>query len=73
MLRELMHVYSPPSPEEMAQEELDQAQRELLKAQSAREYAASMVQYHTQRIERLQAYLRKTEESPTPTELLLFP
>lgn len=42
-----------PSARELAQRELDEAQRELLAAQSAQEYAAALVRYHQVRIERL--------------------
>jgi hypothetical protein len=44
-----------PSPQELMARELDQAQRGLLEAHGAREYADAMVTYHTKRIERLKA------------------
>ncbi len=43
--------------EELAARELDQARRSLLEAQTAREYAQAMVQYHEQRIDRLRTTL----------------
>lgn len=46
-----------PSAIEMATEELEQAEKSLLGAQAAAEYAMSMCQYHEARIKRLKAYL----------------
>lgn len=45
------------SPEEMMARELDDARRSLLEAQSARDYANSMVTYHETRIDRLRSLL----------------
>lgn len=45
------------SPEEMMARELDDARRALLEAQSARDYANSMVVYHETRIDRLRSLL----------------
>lgn len=47
------------SPEELAARELDAARRQLLEAQSAREYADAMVTYHRTRIERLRTVLKE--------------
>ena len=55
-------LYSTPSPEAIAYQELDEAKRKLLEAQSGREYADSMVKYHEARIKRLTAYLHKATE-----------
>lgn len=44
--------------QEQAQRELAQAERNLLDAQSAHEYAGAMVNYHRQRIARLHNVLR---------------
>jgi len=46
-----------PSAEVLAFEELETAKRELLEAQSGREYADSMCKYHDARIKRLTVYL----------------
>ena len=46
------------SVQEQAQRELAQAERSLLDAQSAYEYAGAMVNYHRQRIARLHNALR---------------
>ena len=45
------------SPEELMVRELDDARRALLEAQTARDYANSMVSYHETRIDRLRAQL----------------
>jgi len=55
-----MRIYNPfrdPSPEEMIARELDQARRGLLEAQTGRDYANAMVQYHEARIDRLRSQL----------------
>lgn len=46
---------------EMAVEELEQAKRDRLQAQSAQEWATSMAAYHAARIERLTDYLKGQE------------
>lgn len=57
-------VYATPSAEAMALRELEEARRNLLDAQSTREYSESMCRYHEVRIKRLTAYLHTatTEE-----------
>lgn len=51
------NLYATPSAEQIALRELETAKRSLLEAQSAREYADSMVKYHDARIARLTKYL----------------
>lgn len=51
----MLNPFRKPSPLRLATQELEDAQRELLAASSAAEYADAMVLYHTQRIERLRA------------------
>lgn len=51
-------LFQKPSARTLAQIELEEAQRELLHAQSARDYATCMVEYHTTRVARLEAILR---------------
>lgn len=46
-----------PSPAALAVAELDEAQRQLLAARSALEYASAMSSYHEARIARLRAFL----------------
>ena len=50
-------LFATPSAEVLALRELEAARRSLLEAQSAREYADSMVKYHDARIARLSKYL----------------
>ena len=50
----LKKLYKTPSAEELAREELEEAKRELLVAQSNAEFYARMVDYQTMRIRRLQ-------------------
>jgi hypothetical protein len=47
-----------PSAKELAAKELETAQRKLLDALSAQEYAKRMGDYHSDRIKRLTAYLK---------------
>lgn len=58
MFQELAEIMSKPSAEVLAQREYEEARRELLKAQSAYEYAAALVAYHKARVERLDSYLK---------------
>jgi hypothetical protein len=52
-------LFQEPSPKELAQRELEKARRDLLAAQSAREYADAIVEYNTQRINRLSKYVER--------------
>jgi hypothetical protein len=66
MIRELVHwmknAYTTPSPEALAYRELDDCKRKLLEAQTAREYADSMVKFREAQIKRLTSYLHKATE-----------
>ena len=62
MLTYIRRILTGPSPDELAARELDAAKRALLQAQSAQEYARSMVIYNQQRIARLRAYLADQDE-----------
>jgi len=55
LLKEFTQTFRTPSADELAVRELQEAQRELLKAQSGKEYAESLCQYHQARIRRLTA------------------
>lgn len=57
------NLFRTPTALEMASKELAQAERSLLEAQSAREYADAMVTYHGDRIDRLRRYIREANES----------
>lgn len=50
-------LFRTPSASVLAQKELEQAERDLLQAQSACEYAQKMADYHAKRITRLRAYM----------------
>ncbi len=58
MIREFINTFRTPSAKSLAQGEYEEAQRKLLAAKSATEYANSMVTYHQARVTRLAAYLR---------------
>ena len=56
----LRELYRKPTPLEMAAQELVEAEHAKLAAQSAAEYAASIVVYNDKRINRLRAYIGAT-------------
>ena len=59
MINQLKDYFRLPSAKEMAAKELAEAQRKLLEALSAQEYAKRMADYHSDRIKRLTAYLKE--------------
>lgn len=59
MLEQIKEYWRLPSAKEMAAKELAEAQRKLLDALSAQEYAKRMADYHSDRIKRLTAYLKE--------------
>jgi hypothetical protein len=67
MITTLRRMIAGPTPDELAARELAQARRALLEAQSAQEYARSMVMYNQQRIARLRAYLADPEDNGNPS------
>lgn len=67
MIQFLRRVITGPTPDELAARELAQARRALLEAQTAQEYARSMVTYNQQRIARLRAYLADHEDDGNPS------
>ena len=58
MLDQIKDYWRLPSAKELAAKELEMAQRKLLEALSAQEYAKRMGDYHSDRIKRLTAYLK---------------
>ena len=58
MINHIKEYMRLPSAKEMAAKELEMAQRKLLEALSAQEYAKRMCDYHSDRIKRLTAYLK---------------
>ena len=63
----MRNPFRKPTALQLAVEELEDAQRELLSASSAAEYAQAMMSYHTQRIERLQQTIISTERARPAT------
>ena len=59
MIDQIKEYWRMPSAKEMAAKELNEAQRKLLDALSAQEYAKRMADYHSDRIKRLTAYLKE--------------
>jgi hypothetical protein len=59
MIDQLKDYFRLPSAKELAAKELETAQRKLLDALSAQEYAKRMGDYHSDRIKRLTAYLKE--------------
>jgi hypothetical protein len=59
MIELLKDYFRLPSAKEIAAKELEMAQRKLLEALSAQEYAKRMGDYHSDRIKRLTAYLKE--------------
>jgi len=55
----IKRMYTPATCEELMVRELDTARRDLLLAETAKDYAESMVLYNQQRIERLTAALKE--------------
>ena len=58
MIEQIKDYFRLPSAKELAAKELETAQRKLLEALSAQEYAKRMADYHPDRIKRLTTYLR---------------
>ena len=56
-----MNIFKKPTPLEVAQRELVEAEHAKLAAQSAAEYAESMVRYNQQRITRLMIFIKHAE------------
>ena len=56
-MKALTNILRKPAPAAIMATELDDARRDLLEAQSARDYATAMVLYHETRIDRLRASL----------------
>jgi hypothetical protein len=62
MIAMMKRLLATPTPLEMAARELVQAQRAKLEAESALDYASSMVMYNDERIERLARRLNEMKE-----------
>ena len=65
-----LSLFKTPTSVELAARELEEARRQLLRSQSAAEYASRISAYHLDRIKRLSAYLveaNKADDSNTAT------
>jgi len=58
----LKRSFRVPSADEIAIRELEEARRQLLAMQSAKDYATRMVEYNMDRVRRLTAYVAKSME-----------
>jgi hypothetical protein len=58
-MNKLLNPFQKPSAALLARVELEEAKRQLLAAQTALEYAQSMVTYNESKVKRLTAYLKK--------------
>jgi len=61
MIATIKKLLSTPTPLEMVVRELVQAQRSKLEAETAQDYAANMVQYNDDRINRLRVRLTELQ------------
>lgn len=69
MILSLFDVFRTPSAREIAQRQLEYAERELLEAHAGAEFATAMVQCHADRIKRLQATLGAKSSHTSSGEL----
>lgn len=56
-MRTILEMFRPPSAKQLAQRELEDAQRELLRSQSALDGACASVSYNQARVKRLTSIL----------------
>lgn len=63
-MKPITNIFRKPSAVLLARQELEDAQRSLLAAQSAAEYAGRMAEYHCDRISRLTAFLKGAHTEP---------
>ena len=66
---DFMRIFHPPTATRLAEEELAHAQRELLKAHSAEEYARAMANYHADRIARLTDFINQQKDPACQSNL----
>lgn len=59
MFKQFLETFRKPSAAILARRELEEAQRQLLQAQSSAEYALRLSSYHADRIKRLTSYLKE--------------
>ena len=68
MIKDFVRLFARPSAEVMAREELEDAHRQFLRAQSGLDYARRMVEYQSDRITRLSRYVRETSARQSAEE-----
>jgi hypothetical protein len=61
MIDKIKKLFATPSAEAIALRELENSKRELLEAQTTREYADSMCKFREAQIKRLTAYIKGIE------------
>lgn len=61
-IKETFNIFRTPSALELAAKELAQAERALLEAETAREYATAMVDYNNERIHRLRRFMKEARD-----------
>lgn len=57
----IKNLFSKPSALELARVEMEEAERERLKAQSYYDYYSNIIEYHTVRIKRLNNYIESSK------------
>lgn len=62
LIEAIKSTFRVPSSDEIAIRELEEAKRQLLAMQSAKDYATRMVEYNMDRVRRLTAYVAKSME-----------
>ena len=62
-IKRTFNIFRTPTPLEMAAKELADAERALLEASTAREYATAMVDYNNERIFRLRKYIKESQDA----------
>ena len=68
----MKNIFAKPSAATLALHELEEAHRELLRSESASEFAQQMVMYHEGRIARLEARVVRLGVLPEPVNLGLI-
>ena len=61
---DFIRIFQTPTTLRLAEEELEHAKREWLKAQSAEEYAHHMANFHEERINRLAQFINQQKATP---------
>lgn len=62
-IKRTFDIFRTPTALEIAARELAQAERQVLEAETGREFATAMVEYNKERIYRLRKYIKESGES----------